>query len=294
MKIILNKTFATYFLSLACALGLITIVYAGTPEKTVAYLAYTEGFWQVWVMDAEGKNSKQVTQSPYDKSRVSWFPDGRHLLANGNQGKLVKVSISSGNETMFQVDPAGMNDATLSPNGKHIAFSLSTAGSIDDNNIWLVKADGSDPKRIANMKGLQHEPVWSPDSQWIYFLSGKGGQVHDIWRLSVSKHQTEQLTTGQLYHFDVAISSKGQLAFSSNRSGNYEIWMQEPKGKAVKLTDHPALDAHPAWSPDGKTIIFESTRGGIVNLWKMNLEDKKLVSITQTKTGARAPVWKGR
>ena len=293
MKITLNRTFATYFLSLACALGLVTIVYASTPEKTIAYLAYSKGFWQAWVMDADGKQAKQVTRSPYDKSRVSWFPDGKHLLVNGNQGKLVKVRVKNGKENIIKVSPAGMNDAVVSPDGKYIAFSLSTAGSIDDNNIWLVKADGSDAKRIADMQSLQHEPAWSPDGKWIYFLSGKGRQTHDIWRVSIDNGKKEQLTAGQLYHFDVAVSSNGDLAFSSNRSGNYEIWIQRHGGKAVKLTNHPALDARPAWSPDGKTIIFESTRSSVVNLWKIAPSKNLPVPMTETKAGSRAPVWYG-
>lgn len=279
---------------LASALGLIAVAHAGVPEKTIAYIAYTNGYWQAWIMDADGKQVKQITKSPYDKSRVSWYPDRKHLLVNGNQGELVKVNINSGKEAHIKVSPAGMNDASLSPDGKRIVFSLSTADSIDDNNIWLVRADGSDPRRITNMQGLQHEPVWSRDGKWIYFLSGKGGQVHDIWRLSVSKNKTEQLTTGKLYHFDVAISPTGDLAFSSNRSGNYEIWTSKGKNKAVKLTDNPSLDAQPTWSPDGKTIIFESSRSGTVNLWKMNLKDKTPAPITRTKHGARAPVWMGR
>ncbi len=267
---------------------------AGSPQKTIAYLAYTDGYWQAWIMDSNGGHVQQVTRSAYDKSRVSWFPDRKHLLVSGNQGKLVKVKISSGKETAILVDPAGMNDAVASPDGKHIAFSLSPAGSIDDNHIWLVNIDGSNLQRLTNMQGLQHEPAWSPDSNWIYFLSGKGGQVHDIWRVSLKTKKIEQLTAGQLYHFDVAVSSKGDLAFSSNRSGNYEIWIQRPKEKPVKVTDHPALDARPAWSPDGTSLMFESTRGeGSVKLWKLDVPDGKPVAITPDSTGARAPVWAG-
>lgn len=288
-----KKNLGLLFLIWNLSFGVFSVSEAGSPQNAIAYLAYTNGYWQAWIMDADGKYVRQVTRSAYDKSRVSWFPDRKHLLVSGNQGKLVKVKISSGKETAIIVNPAGMNDAVVSPDGKQIAFSLSPAGSIDDNHIWLANIDGSNLQRFTNMQGLQHEPVWSPDGSWIYFLSGKGGQVHDIWRISLITKKTEQLTAGQMYHFDVSVSSKGDLAFSSNRSGNYEIWIQRPKGKPVKVTHHPALDARPAWSPDGKSLMFESSRGGSVKLWKLNISDGRPVAITPNSKGARAPVWAG-
>lgn len=268
-------------------------VKAGEPQTPIAYLAYAEGYWQVWLMDADGDSQRQVTKSPYDKSRVSWYPNGEFLLVNGNQGELNRVELSSGDESPVPVTLKGMNDAVVSPDGEHIVFSLSTSGSIDDNNIWLVDSDGKNQQKLTNMQGLQHEPVWSPDGKSLYFLSGKGGQAHDIWQLTLATMEAEQLTTSSLYHFDVAVSRDGQVAFSSNRSGDYEIWISDIEGKMLQITDNPGMDGKPAWSPDGTTLIFESSREGGPNLWKVSLADAELKKLTEHERGARAPVWYG-
>jgi len=261
------------------------------PQMPVSYLAYTDGYWQVWVMTADGKKTRQVTKSSYDKSRVSWYPDGNFLLVNGNQGELSRVNLANGTEILIPAPLKGMNDAVLSPDGRHIAFSLSTSGSIDDNNIWLVDADGSNERKLTNMEGLQHEPSWSPDGKRIYFLSGKGGQAHDIWELTLATRETKQLTSSSLYHFDVAVAPDGGLAFSSNRSGNYEIWTQDKDGNLRQITNDPAMDGKPGWSPDGTSLIFESTRSGQPELWRVGADGSELQQLTRHEQGARAPVW---
>lgn len=258
----------------------------------IAYLAWaSDGYWQAWVMSADGSDQRQVTSSEYDKSRVSWYPDGRHLLVSGNQGELVKVSLANGAETPIPTAMTGMNDAVLSSDGKRIAFSLSTSDSIDDNNIWWINADGGESRKLTNKRFLQHDPAWSQDGEAIYFLSGKGDQTHDLWRYHLGDGDLEQLTSGQLYHFDVAPGPGGALAFSSNRSGNYEIWYQPSGQKPRPLTTHPALDARPSWSPDGTSLVFESTRGGAPNIWYLPLTGDEPVQLTDHPGGARAPVW---
>jgi TolB protein len=266
-------------------------VRAGELQTPIAYLAYIDGYWQVWAMAADGTSRRQVTKSRYDKSRVSWYPNGKFLLVNGNQGELNRVNLSSGEETPMQAPLKGMNDAVVSPDGTQIAFSLSTSGSIDDNNIWLIDIDGKNQQKLTNMQGLQHEPVWSPDGKRLYFLSGKGGQVHDIWQLTLATRETEQLTTSSLYHFDVAVSPDGQIAFSNNKSGDYDIWIRDTEGELCQVTNVPGMDGKPAWSPNGKILIFESSRSGEPNLWKINLADGEPEQLTRHERGARFPVW---
>jgi TolB protein len=257
-------------------------------QPELAFLAFTKGYWEVWVSAADGGNPRQVTRSGNDKTRVSWYPDGKALLASCNDGTLLRVDLA-GKETRIPLEQFPVVDAVLSPDGKHIAYSFSTA--IDGNDLWMARSDGSAAEKVVRMTSLQHEPTWTPDGAQIYFLSGDGGQGHDIWRVALNGRQTEQITVGSLYHFDVAVSDAGAVAFSGNRSGNYEIYLQSPGGKPEALTDDPALDGRPAFSPDGAQLVFESARGGQLNLWRIDLKTRALKQITQREDGARAPAW---
>lgn len=259
-------------------------------KDDIAYLALHNDYWQVWLMDADGKNARPITKTEYDKSRISWYPDG-NLLVNGNQGELVKLSLKDLTETKIPIPFEFVNDAVISPDGKYIAFSQKPEGSIY-NKMWLLNVVTGEKKKVNWEKGFQHEPNFSLDSNILYFLSGDNGQTHDIKSYNIKTKNVKPVTMAKLYNFDVVAGKNNSLAFSSNRGGNYDIWINS-NGKFKKITNHPALDARPSWSLDGKTVYFESNRGGSLNIWSVNIDDpEQLQQITQHKDGARYPLWK--
>ena len=265
---------------------------ARTPVETpIAFLAQAGGTWQVWVMPQAGAEPRRVGQLSEDVARLSWFPDGKALLVNLQDGRLMKVDATSGNAIPINVPVSGILDAVVSPDGMHIAYSVSMGESTDRNDIWTLNIASGATQKITAIPGLQHEPVWSSDGKTIYFLSGRGGQFHDIWQVDIASRATTQLTVNELYHFDIAARDDGTLVYSSNRGGHYDLWQRAAKGKSERLTDDAALDARPSWSPDGLRIVFESTRGGASNLWVYDTKRKAINRLTNVPNGARMPVW---
>jgi TolB protein len=90
-----------------------------------------------------------------------------------------------------------------------------------------------------------------------------------------------------------ALSQDGQkIAFVSDRSGNYEIWLMNADGSGLKnLTNHIAVDRYPAWSPDGKQIAFASTRSGNWDIWTMNVDGSNPQPLTNHRMADLAPTW---
>ena len=260
-------------------------------DAPIAFLAQADGYWQIWRIERPGDKPSRVGRMPEDVARLSWFPDGKALLANLQDGSLIKVDAVSGNATPIKTSVAGILDAAVSPDGRQIAYSVSMGDSADRNDIWTMDIDSGATQKITAIPGLQHEPVWSPDGKSIYFLSGQGGQFHDIWRVDVDSRATTQLTVNQLYHFDIAVRDDVAMVYSSNRGTHYDLWWMEEKGEAERLTDDAALDARPSWSPEGNRIVFESTRGGASNLWIYDVSTKTIERLTDLPGGARMPVW---
>ncbi|WKD48531.1 TolB family protein [Microbulbifer spongiae] len=262
----------------------------GTADD-IAYLGVADGYWEVWRTDTAGEEFEQLTRFGADVSRISWYPDGRHLLVNLHDGKLYRLDSHSRALTQIAAPLPNILDAVISPNGDSLAFSLSTSSSIDDNDIYRYTLASKKLDKLTAMPRLQHEPNWSPDGAAVYFLSGSGGQVHDIWKVDVAARATEQLTVGDLYHFDLAVRPDGAIAYSGNRSGDYELWLRRPDGRSERLTQRPALDARPNWSPRGDQLVFHSTRDGALNIWLYDLASKTAMALTRSAGGARQPVW---
>ena len=287
-------------LSALLLLGLVGCVATTPPGQVappatqrIAFLAHSEGFWQVWIANADGSDARQLTRSPTEKSRVSWFPDGGELLVDTQEGTLLRVDTETGTETPVPLPVLGMLDAVISPDGRQIAFSLTQSDSPDANEIWVCSLDGGNLRQLTNRAGLQHEPAWDPDGARIYYLSNLGpAGSHDIWRIAADGSEDERLTFGELRHLDVAVSSRGEIAYSGNQRGSFDVWLKAAKLMPVQLTEDPALDAYPSFSPDGEVVVFESSRGGSLNIWRVDRDGGPSEPVTRfAAPGARRPVW---
>lgn len=88
----------------------------------------------------------------------------------------------------------------------------------------------------------------------------------------------------------------GMLAFVSDRSGNPDIYVVRVDGTEIKrLTDDPAIDSEPAWSPDGQRIAFVSNRFGRRDVFVMNADGSNVVRLTKPEdwpsTYVSSPTW---
>jgi len=260
-------------------------------KDDVVFLAMHNNYWQVWLMDANGKNARAITDSPYDKSRLSWYSNG-DLLVCGNQGELVRLSLLDKSETPVKLPFKYVSDAVISPDDKYLAFSQKPKGSIY-NKLWLLNVDSGEKTKIHwSAEGFQHEPVFSLDGDKLYFLSGNNDQNHDVMQYNLRTKKVKPVTFSGLYNLDVAVNNKNQLLFSSNRKGHYDIWLQDDK-QIKQLTDNAALDGRPSWSVDNQRVYFESNRSGVMNIWSVDVDAKaEPVQLTHHKIGARYPLWK--
>jgi Tol biopolymer transport system component len=89
------------------------------------------------------------------------------------------------------------------------------------------------------------------------------------------------------------VAFQGQIAFESDRDGNAEIYVMDADGTELeRLTDDPAGDAQPAWSPDGTKIAFASDRDGDLDLYVMNADGSGVEQLTDDFPGTESyPAW---
>jgi Tol biopolymer transport system component len=131
-------------------------------------------------------------------------------------------------------------------------------------------------------------------SRTVHLLSGAAVFAVGVWATSFdrigSAAALAQSSGG------TPLSMQGKIAFTSNRDGNDEIYVMNADGTgATRLTDNPASDYQPAWSPDGSRIVFTSNRDGRSDIYVMNTDGSGVTRLTTTTTphGSTRPVWCG-
>jgi TolB protein len=249
--------------------------------------------WQVSTLEPNGiEGSTRWTYTDSDKMHPFLSILGEQIFATTNSGELIVVDLASRREKVLDIGVKGMTDAAWSTDGQKVLFSLSIANSIDANDIWLVNLENRKRRRLTNMKHMQHDPAWTADEKQVVFVSGAGGQNHDLFILDLESGAVRQLTAGQRYHFEPACSVNNEIAFSSNRTGDYEIWVCDLEGKRFEqITHSPGLDGQPTWSPDGKKIAFVSARSGYPAIWVINRDGSNGHQISPEGMRCREPAW---
>ncbi len=125
----------------------------------------------------------------------------------------------------------------ISPDGQRVAFVVTT---IDErkqeyhSSIWIAATDGGEAKRFTGGASNAHNPNWSPDGQWLAFVTDREGEP-------AVRDQTEQKKQGK---------AKSQ------------IWLiPTDGGEARQLTFMQHGASNPVWSPDSKQIVFSAQVG---------------------------------
>jgi len=228
---------------------------------------------------------------------------------------------------MVKIPTAGERtdfDPAWSPDSKILAV-FSSAGDKEQRQLWIVNADGSNPKKITNLNGYAARPRWSHDGKQIAFLyiegAGGGGPlmaaptttgvidtgIHNqrIGVLNVATGQLRQVSPENLhiYDYDWSPDDKIFVATAAPGPGDNNWWIAQiytidiAKGNATSIYKPSLQVAVPRWSPDGKSIAFieglmsdEGFHGG--DLFTISADGRDVINHTPgRKTSVNSFFW---
>ena len=240
----------------------------------IAFFSARDGNSEIYVMDADGKNQRRLTNHPATDFSPSWSPDGQKIAFSSyrNGGNIqIYVMDSDGQNPIRLTDGVNDRNPAWSPDGLRIAFDgyrdEGLPGAVWNIEIYVIDSDGKNRKRLTEGPKNNFDPSWSPDSQRIAFVSTRHGST-EIYVMNADGTKQERLTDNGVADDYPSWSPDGQkIAFSSSlvflgadaQEGDYEIYLMDTDGSnRRKLTDNVVQDTHPSWSPDGQLIAYES------------------------------------
>lgn len=272
--------------------NLIIKYYTGTEGifgTRIAYVARDSGGdKQVYVMGMDGSGVSAVTS----RGRINLLP------AFGPGGELMYTSYLNGNPDLYVGNnqarllsgrPGLNTGAELSPGGNEIAVTLSLHGSTE---IYVLDLAGNILRRCTDNGAEDVSPTWSPDGSQIAFTSDRSGGPQ-IYVMNADCSNQRRVTFAGSYNTAPDWSPLGdRIAFTGRDSrGRFDIFTVEPGTQYIeRLTQDQGDNREASWSPDGRYLVFTSTRGGSGGALYVMTEDG------QTQTMIRAgsfetPAW---
>jgi Tol biopolymer transport system component len=233
--------------------------------------------YNLYVMDADGNNVRQLTTLTGAEWSATWSPDGKSLLFNAGEigfesAGIYKIELDGGDPQPLLVD--GFNNAApdWSPDGKQIAFSSNRDGNLD---IFVMNADGSNVHKVVDTGLNDYSPDWSPDGARITFFAANWPSVRqDIYTVNADGSDLINITnTPQVVDEGPRWSPDGsKIIFQSDRDGNFEIYLMNADGsQAQNLTRNQGADYWPGWVvPFSVKIAFVSDHGGNPQIYLMS------------------------
>ena len=239
--------------------------------------------------------------------RVSIYNTGLFFLPDGSGYGF--TPLINGISKPFVMDSDGRNKRDVSGDGGGFAYGYSaspdgTRISYHENyQIFVSNADGSDKRKIETGNAFNFVPKWSPDGEWLLFVSGEHYNCHPhIVRKDGSglkkladrggyRGVVEPLTHPDFHSqsSDVPVwSADGRHVFYTARVGDsIELMRVDLDGRVTQLTrSKPGTrHYHPAVSPDGQRILFGSDCSGIMQLYVASIDGSEPRPITSVPVG---------
>ncbi len=266
----------------------------GIADTRIAYVGSGSGSKELYAMDYDGVNVARVTTNGSINLSPAWSPDMRSLAF---------TSFMRGYPYLYRVFPfenrpvqllAGfgtLNTAPAwSPDGRLVAFSSNRDGNPE---IYVLTVATAAPRRLTTNPGIDTEPSWSPDGTRLAFTSERGG-VPQIYVMDADGSNVRRLTTTG-FNTQPRWSPKGDTIAFTSRQGNHDIWAVSPDGSNLRrLTAGPAGNEAASWAPNGRHLVFQSSRLGGFQLFTMLADGSEQQPATRSAGEATSASWSPR
>lgn len=293
-------------------------VFSGTEGIATTHLLYTvkrtlEGtktLSEVWEIDYDGENPRQITQESSLCVTPAYIPPKPGFLAGGflyvsyalGQPKIYVSSLKNGKKSRLTTLPGNQLMPAISRQRDKVAFISDVTGNPDLflQNFDPEKGAIGKPQQIFSARqATQGSPTFSPDGSQVAFVSNKDGSpkiyiidipqpgtnLKDIKATLISKANRENTAP--------AWSPDGKkLAYCSRSSGDRQIWVYDfNTNREKQITQGSGHKENPSWAPNSLHIVYNTSDSKGGELFIINLNQTNSIQITKGAGEKGFPSW---
>ena len=204
----------------------------------IAFFSDRDGVNNIYVMNDQGGNIRRIMETPFAQSNLAWSPDGSQIA--------------------FTMD-----------------LHWTEPGQPQQDDIFVMNADGSRQRNLTQHPALDGGPSWSPDGKLLTFTSNRHGNRWEIYVMDIATRKVRQLT-------DTAGESRGATSSAWSPDGRKILYRRDQFGHQLYAmnidgrNDKPLLQkprrplgdgflfsGFASWSPDGAHILYNEMEHGV-------------------------------
>jgi Tol biopolymer transport system component len=197
---------------------------ASEPRYTIAFASFAPLNADIFIAAADGSDARPLLAHPELDYNASFSPDGQGVVftsTRSGSADIYRARLDGSGIEQLTDDPAFDDQGVLSPDGESLAFVSSRSGQAD---IWILDVATGALRNLTNHAGGDFRPSWSPDGEWIAFSTDRD-------------------------------STRPKFSFATLHST--ELYIVRADGTGLRrVTELNAFAGSPAWSADGKRLIY--------------------------------------
>jgi TolB protein len=265
----------------------------GIFSTKVAFVGTATGQKEIYTADYDGFNVRQITADKSIALLPRWSPDGQKLMfvsyRGGGGPVLYMKELDSGSLKRISAREGLNIGSSWAPDGTKLATTLSMDGNPD---IYTIDPNGRILARLTKNWGIDVSPSFSPNGKKLAFVSNRSGSPQ-IYVRDLGGGTEERLTFEGNYNTSPAWSILNRIVYTSMNQGRFDLFTINPDGTQPRqLTEDQGNNEDPCWSPDGRYIMFSSSREGDgYHLYIMTANGQNQRRVSFAKGQQTSPSW---
>jgi Tol biopolymer transport system component len=262
----------------------------------ILFVSERDGHPQIYVMASDGTGVRRWIASAANDTAPAWSPDYARVafVSDRNGASHVFVARGDGKQPKDVTPGSAVCGAPAwSPDGTQLVFvQWETTGA--QANLRIMRADGSDSRALTTGAGINGGPAWAKSGR-IYFTTHRerGGTSFDLYVMDQSGSGQRQVAVIPGLVGRPAVSPGGQwLSYAALVAPETPgLFVTDAGGTGAGRAIGPVNSAEPAWSPDGRHLLFTSWQSGNAKVYSMDTGGGNLKQLTADAAADGGASW---